>query len=183
MLPSLRLIRGRLRQTLRSACPKETAVLQMHRVGIIPFDTRDSDVALLFVTSQTRGRWILPKGRIKQGETHAEACRREGFEEAGVKGVVLEDFPMTVVVTKQTATGKLEVPVTYYPLLVTEQFDAWPERDRRQRHWALIEDAPRVAYREDLLPLIKQFEDLRPWITEAAKQHRSERQEQLTPAP
>jgi hypothetical protein len=66
---------------------------------------------------------------------------------------------------------------------VTEQVDDWPEKDRRQRHWALIEDAARVAYREDLLPLITQFGDLRPWITEAAGRYRSDRQEALTPAP
>lgn len=154
----------------------------MHRVGIIPFATKDRDVALLFVTSQTRGRWILPKGRIKSGETHSEACHREGFEEAGVKGVVLEDFPITVVVTKQTEKGKREVPVTYYPFFVTEQVDDWPEKDKRQRHWALLEDAPRVAYREDLLPLIKQFDDLRDWIIEAAAPHKPEPQEALTPA-
>jgi 8-oxo-dGTP pyrophosphatase MutT (NUDIX family) len=153
----------------------------MHRVGIIPFDTRNIAVALLFVTSQTRGRWILPKGRIKPNETHVEACLREGFEEAGVRGIVLADFPMTVVVTKQTASGKAELPVTYYPLLVTEQVDEWPEKDRRQRHWALLEDAPRVAYREDLLPLIKQFDELRPWIIEAAAQYKSEQPEALTP--
>src|SRR3546814_1912898 len=87
-------------------------------------------------------------------------------------------FPITVLVTKQTATGKRVVPVTYYPFLVTEQFDEWPEKDRRQRHWALIEDAPRVAYREDLLPLIKQFEDLRPWIIEAVGQYRSSQPEE-----
>lgn len=155
----------------------------MHRVGIIPFDTRDGDVALLFVTSQTRGRWILPKGRMKSKETHIEACLREGFEEAGVKGVVLEDFPITVVVTKQSESGKLEVPVTYYPLLVTEQVDDWPEKDKRQRHWALLEDAPRVAFREDLLPLIKQFGELRRWITEAAERHKSQQPAELTPAP
>lgn len=155
----------------------------MHRVGIVPFDTRDTAVAILFVTSQTRGRWILPKGKMKPKETHSEACLREGFEEAGVTGVVLEDFPMTVVVTKQTASGKLKVPVTYYPLFVTEQFDEWPEKDRRQRHWALIEDAPRVAYREDLLPLIRQFQELRAWITAAAEGYKSDRPEALTPAP
>jgi len=154
----------------------------MHRVGIIPFDTRDNDVAILFVTSQTRGRWILPKGRLKPDETHVEACLREGFEEAGVKGIVLEDFPITVVVTKQTTSGKLKVPVTYYPLFVTEQVDDWPEKDRRQRHWALVEDAPRVAFREDLLPLIRLFDELRAWITEAASQYKPVPQAELTPA-
>ena len=145
----------------------------MHRIGTIPFDLKDDLVALLFVTSQTRGRWILPKGLTKAGETHAQACLREGFEEAGVNGVVLEDFPMTVTINKQTGAGKKVVPVTYYPLLVTEQVDEWPEKTVRQRHWALLSDAPRVAYREDYLGLIQQFEALVPWIREAAEARRS----------
>lgn len=155
----------------------------MHRVGIIPFDTRDEMFALLFVTSQTRGRWILPKGKPREGEGHHETCVREGYEEAGVRGVVLGDFPVTVAVTKQTTEGKLLVPVTYYPLLVTEQLEEWPEKEKRQRHWALLDDVPRVAYREDLLPLIRQFRDLAPWIREAAAPHKSAPQAQPTPAP
>jgi len=144
----------------------------MHRIGIIPFDVRDDLVALLFVTSQTRGRWILPKGTQKPDESHAETCHREAFEEAGVRGVVIEDFPITVVITKQICHGKNIVPVTYYPFLVTEQTDEWPEMEKRQRHWALIEDSSRIAYREDYLFLINQFDKLRPWIREAAKVHR-----------
>lgn len=143
----------------------------MHRVGIIPFDIRDDAIAILFVTSQTRGRWVLPKGKQDEGETHADTCHREGFEEAGVKGIVLEDFPFTIAVTKQLENSLGTVPVTYYPFFVLEQSDDWPEKKKRQRHWALIEDAPRVAYREDLLPLVKQFEELRTWIKEAAEAH------------
>ena len=105
-------------------------------------------------------------------ETHIAACHREGFEEAGVRGEVFEDFPITVVITKSTATSTTPVLVTYYPFLVIEQVDDWPERDKRQRHWALIEDAPRVAYREDYRPLIRHFENLRAWITETAQQHK-----------
>jgi 8-oxo-dGTP pyrophosphatase MutT (NUDIX family) len=144
----------------------------MHRIGIIPFDMRDDLVALLFVTSQTRGRWILPKGTQKSDESHAETCHREAFEEAGVRGVVIEDFPVTVIITKQTSNGKSVVPVTYYPFFVTDQTDEWPEMEKRQRHWALIEDSSRIAYREDYLFLINQFDKLRPWIREAAKVHR-----------
>lgn len=145
----------------------------MHRIGIIPFDMRGEAVALLFVTSQTRGRWILPKGRQKSNESHAETCCREGYEEAGVRGIVLEDFPFTVTITKQIDRGKDIVPVTYYPFLVTEQIDEWPEMEMRQRHWALIEDSSRVAYSEDFLFLVNQFEELKPWIREAARVHRS----------
>lgn len=154
----------------------------MHRVGIIPFDIKDELIAILFVTSQTRGRWILPKGKRKSSETQVETCRREGVEEAGVDGLVLEDFPMTHLITKQARTGKIQIPVTYYPLLVTEQLNDWPEKDRRQRHWALLDDAPRVAYREDFHPILKQFEALAPWIREVAAQHKQQLQEELTPA-
>lgn len=154
----------------------------MHRVGIIPFDIRDDLIAILFVTSQTRGRWILPKGKRKKTETQTETCLREGFEEAGVKGEVLKDFPMTQVITKQTDSGMVEIPVTYYPFLVTEQLDEWPEKTLRQRHWALLEDAPRVAYREDYLPVLEQFQALSRWIRETAREHKRQLQEELTPA-
>ena len=154
----------------------------MHRIGIIPFDIRGDAVALLFVTSQTRGRWILPKGKSKAGETHAETCHREGFEEAGVRGIVLEEFPTTVAIGKQTKQGLQKIPVTYYPYLVQEQADKWPEKKRRQRHWALIEDAPKVAYRVDYLALIEHFEAIRPWIIEAARIHKAQQPAPLLPA-
>ena len=155
----------------------------MHRIGTIPFDIRDDSVALLFVTSQTRGRWILPKGKPKVGETHAETCHREGFEEGGVRGIVLEDFPTTVPIGRQTPQGIQRVPVTYYPYLVTEQVDEWPEKKQRQRHWALIEDASKVAYRVDYLALVQHFEAMRPWIIEVARGHKAQLQAQPSPAP
>ncbi len=154
----------------------------MHRIGIIPFDMKADLTALLFVTSQTRGRWILPKGKAKPDEAHKDTCHREGFEEAGVRGVVLEDFPFTVLIGKQTPAGMRQVPVTYYPYLVQQQEDEWPEKSRRQRHWALIEDASKVAYREDFLGLIRQFEALSPWITEAAGPYKAAQPAEPMPA-
>ena len=68
-----------------------------------------------------------------------------------MRGVVLENFPITVVITKQTGSEKIKMPVTYYPFLVTEQVDDWPEAEKRERHWALSGDAPRVAFKEDIL--------------------------------
>ena len=155
----------------------------MHRVGIIPFDTREKAMAVLFVTSQTRGRWILPKGLAKKNEKHVDTCHREGFEEAGVRGTVLVDFPCTVVIGKQTESGVQKNVVTYYPYLVQKQEEVWPEMKRRQRHWALLEDAPKVAYRDDYLVLIQQFQALKPWITDAAERCKSQPPEQPTQEP
>lgn len=152
---------------------QKNVIYDTHRVGIIPFDTKDDLIALLFVTSQTRGRWILPKGKRKEGESHIEACHREGFEEAGVRGVLLQDFPCTVVIGKQGKKSMQNVVVTYYPFLVQKQEDEWPEKERRQRHWALVEDAPKVAYKEDYLSVIEQFQALRPWIKEIVQREKA----------
>lgn len=154
----------------------------MHRIGIVPFDIEENAIALLYVTSQSRGRWIVPKGLIKEGESHVDACQREAFEEAGVEGIVFDDFPMTVSIGKRSENGVEQVPVTYYPLLVTRQHDEWPEKDRRERHWALIADAAKVTHRDDYLVLIRQFEKLSPWITRLAAEHKHQQPEALMPA-
>ncbi|MEE9375752.1 MAG: NUDIX hydrolase [Rhizobiaceae bacterium] len=145
----------------------------MHRIGIIPFDVKGDTIALLFVTSQTRGRWILPKGLGENGESHAETGAREGFEEAGIRGNILPDFPITIPITKTSEKDLGAVPVTYYPFHVTEQIDDWPEADKRQRHWALLKDAAKVVHREDFLALINQFSALSPWILKSISKETS----------
>lgn len=140
-------------------------------------------MALLFVTSQTRGRWILPKGKIKKNETHAQACAREAFEEAGIRGTVLSDFPITLIIGRQINDGIEQIPVTYYPFLVHEQTSIWPEREKRERHWALLDDAKKIVYREDFLNLIERFGELQPWIKEAAATCKLQQQEALKLVP
>ena len=144
----------------------------MRKVGVIPFDMKGENLAILFVTSQARGRWILPKGNVKRDEKALDAGSREGFEEAGVRGVILDEFPMTVPIGSKQSEKVEATPVTYFPLYVQEQFDDWPERGKRERHWVLIEQAARIVHREDFLEVLKRFEALRPWVTEGASQRK-----------
>lgn len=144
-----------------------------HKIGVIPFAISGDRVAIMFVTSQRRGRWILPKGNLKPDESHKKGCKREAFEEAGVKGRIMSELPMTHVVTK-SSDGKLsQVAVTYYPMLVSKQVDEWPEKAKRERHWALLEDAERVTDREDFQQIIKQFAAIKPLILETAKRKKA----------
>jgi len=144
-----------------------------HKIGVIPFAISGDRVAIMFVTSQRRGRWILPKGNLKPGESHKKGCKREAFEEAGVKGRIMSELPMTHVVTK-SSDGKLsQVAVTYYPMLVSKQVDEWPEQSKRERHWALLEDAERVTDREDFQQVVKQFAAIKPLIIETAKRKKA----------
>ena len=140
-----------------------------HKVGVIPFDINGDKLAILFVTSQRRGRWILPKGDLLKGESHKKGCKREVFEEAGVEGNILTDFPITLLISKSAKHGINDVVVTYYPMLVSKQFDEWPEQPKRERHWALLDDAPRVTDREDFRLVINQFAAIKPLILKTAK--------------
>lgn len=153
-----------------------------HRVGAIPFDIRGGRMAILLVTSQRRGRWILPKGLLKPKESHKQCCKREAFEEAGVSGKFLRHYPITASIGKATGGSISHAPVTYYPLLVTDQADSWPEDAKRQRHWALLEDASQVTDRDDLRQLIRQFESIQQWVIEDAKRRKARLTEALMPA-
>jgi ADP-ribose pyrophosphatase YjhB (NUDIX family) len=144
-----------------------------HKIGVIPFDVDGDRIAIMFVTSQRRGRWILPKGNLAPGETHKKGAKREAFEEAGVKGKLLKELPMTMVITKSGQGGLSEVAVTYYPMLVTKQHDDWPEKAKRERHWALLDDAARVTDREDFHHVIKAFSALKPLILKSAKDRKA----------
>lgn len=144
-----------------------------HKVGAIPFDIRDDRLAILFVTSQRRGRWILPKGDLLENESHKKCCKREAFEEAGINGKFLRHYPITASIGKTSGGAIDRVAVTYYPLLVTEQVDSWPEATKRQRHWALLDDAALVTDRDDLRQLIHQFASIKQWIIEDAKRRKA----------
>ena len=153
-----------------------------HKVGVVPFDIRGDQIAILFVTSHTRGRWIFPKGTLEEGENHLQTAKREAYEEAGVTGEFLENFPITLPITKKNNYGVVKIPVTYYPLLVTEQLEDWPEKKTRQRHWSLLSNANKVTDRADFLQLINQFNQLSLWILETAKNKKEPLPERQTQA-
>ncbi|MDA9189875.1 NUDIX hydrolase [Alphaproteobacteria bacterium] len=140
-----------------------------HKIGVIPFDISGERIAIMFVTSQKRGRWILPKGNLKPNESHQKGCKREAFEEAGIKGKILKNLPLTHMISTSKKGKICEVAVTYYPMLVSKQYDEWPEKEKRERHWALLDDALRVTDRIDFQNVIKSFTALRLIILEAAK--------------
>lgn len=137
------------------------------RIGIIPFEVTGDTMTLVLVTSQTRRRLIFPKGRPEHNETHVDTCHREGFEEAGVRGIVLDDFPTTVPIGRLTKQGLQYHPVTFYPFHVLQVLEEWPERLHRGRQRVPIRDAARLMESEDYAYLFQNFEMLTPWVIEA----------------
>lgn len=140
-----------------------------NNIGAIPFVTGDDGMSVLVVTSQRRGRWVFPKGGIEKGESHQGCCKREAFEEAGIKGKVLTDYPITGSIEKSTADGRIHLEVTYYPLLVTGQADSWPEDAERQRRWVQLDEVALLLEGDDLRHLVSQFEDIKDKVRKDAE--------------
>lgn len=122
----------------------------MQQVGALPYRIGpDGDVEVLLITSRGTGRWIIPKGNPIKGLKAHQVAAREAFEEAGIGGAPSSKSLGKFYFEKQRpGQSETETEVTVYPLLVTEQFQDWPERRQRKRRWLspiaashLVEDA------------------------------------------
>jgi 8-oxo-dGTP pyrophosphatase MutT (NUDIX family) len=84
-------------------------------------------VEVLLVTSRETGRWIIPKGWPIKGFKPAETAALEGFEEAGVRGLVsgrpLGRYVYEKWMEDRVASFPCEVQV--FPLLVKTQLNKW----------------------------------------------------------
>jgi 8-oxo-dGTP pyrophosphatase MutT (NUDIX family) len=142
------------------------------RIGAVPFLIRSGRVVILVVTSMSRVRWVFPKGQAEDGETHQQTCLRETFEEAGVDGFALTDFPFTEGIEKLYGDVRRLVPVTFYPLAVEKVARKWPEKGKRLRHWVLLEDADKLIRDRDVRRVLSAFRKALPQIRTATVRHR-----------
>lgn len=141
----------------------------MHKIGVIPFRLTHHQVELLFVTSQTRRRWVLPKGNPERNEQPEDVCHREAFEEAGIRGTVLSRFPITSIITRKSGKDIEKMPVTYYPMLVETEAKKWPEHRDRKRRWVPFTKFKKLVRDEDVRKIIHNFDDLVPWVKKQAR--------------
>ena len=97
--------------------------------GVLPYIQSDNKVKLVLITSRKSKIWIVPKGnRALKKSKHATALQ-EAFEEAGLRGRLLEDDEMHF---KIKSHGK-QVMLILYLMQVDKMLRVWPERGERKR--------------------------------------------------
>ena len=96
------------------------------RAGCIPISF--DGTSILMVTSKSNSSYfVVPKGGVEEGESLLEAALRETFEEAGITGHV--------------RCGPFEInEVSWFEMIVTQEFPEWPESRKRQRKWFKVKD-------------------------------------------
>lgn len=124
----------------------------------IPF-RRDAagELELLLVTSRSKRRWVIPKGRVRGMLPHAAAAR-EAFEEAGVLGVIAHRHVGVYRQRKTYTSGeKLDIAVQAFPLFVNTQLRSWPEMAIRRRRWLHAQTAVETVGHVELQHLLATF--------------------------
>ncbi len=112
---------------------------------------------ILLITSKERRRWVIPKGNPIPFFLNYETAAREAFEEAGVEGRIATMPIGAFRYAKRRASGPAPAIVNVYPLLVTRQAAAWPERGQRELRWFSPEDAAAAVEEPELAVIIMSF--------------------------
>ncbi|MBE9636567.1 NUDIX hydrolase [Salipiger mangrovisoli] len=131
--------------------PKRTHV----QYAALCFRIREGKVKVLLITSRGRQRWTLPKGWPMAGLSPARAAAREAWEEAGVRGEVLETCVGGFTYTKRTSPHPHMALV--YQLEVVSQEKKFPERGERKQRWVSPKRAAELVEHPQLARLLREF--------------------------
>lgn len=111
----------------------------------VPFRAHHGALEFCLITSLNKGRWVFPKGTIDPGETYLETALKEAYEEAGLRGEVVDE-PLG---QYDYAKWGASLRVTVVLMRVTEIHDRWLEAGLRQRAWCSAEEAQRRVAKAD----------------------------------
>lgn len=114
---------------------------------------------VLVVTSRDTGRWIIPKGWLKDGDDPASTALAEAWEEAGVRRAsVIGPAVGYYHYTKTMEDGELRpCRVTVIPLKVAAMADDFPEAHERRRKWVPAKRAAELVEEPELKAILKRF--------------------------
>ena len=93
------------------------------------------------------GRWAIPGGFVRKGETLEEAAARELREETGIADVYLEQL-YTFGDPGRDPRGWV-VSVAYYALVSPDKHSIHATTDARQARWFPVTDVPALAFDHD----------------------------------
>ena len=114
---------------------------------IVIFTIEDGELKILLVKRKYepfKGRWALPGGFIKEGETLEETARRELSEETGVSGVYLEQL-YTFGEPKRDPRGRV-VTAAYFALAPKHLMNLSASSDAEDAKLFSVKKHPELAF-------------------------------------
>lgn len=132
------------------------------QVAALPWRGEGEALRVLLVSSRETRRWVIPKGWPMKGKTDFAAAAQEAYEEAGLDGVIAQQPFGEYEYLKRMKSGAARlVKVDVYPLRVTGEHEAWPEKGQRTLQWMTPVEAALAVQEPDLRDLIARFAGVR----------------------
>ncbi|HEX4506547.1 MAG TPA: NUDIX hydrolase [Alphaproteobacteria bacterium] len=154
--------------------PRQPAEL-LRQYGVIPVRKRKHGKQVLLLTSRETGRWIVPKGWPMRHRSPAEAAAREAYEEAGLKGTVMEPAIGRYIYRKIGKHGAARrISVEVFLMRVSRQLRDWPEKHERNFQWLAPAKAASFVKERRLATLIGKAGRIR-WVTVRKRKGRKTR--------
>ncbi len=133
----------------------------MPQVAALPYRIGDDgQVEILLITTRRTKRYIFPKGWRMKGRSDPEAAAQEAKEEAGVLGTISKHPIGHYFYWKELSRMSIQIRVSVYALVVSEQLWQWPEQDERTRIWVHPDRAAVMISDRALIPFIKEVQQL-----------------------
>ena len=82
----------------------------------------------ILLLKKYNGDWVLPKGRVENGESTKEAALREVLEEAGVKGQILDYIGEVNYKYKNLRKNEIVYKTVHWYLMKTSSMDCVPQK-------------------------------------------------------
>ncbi len=128
----------------------------IRQVAAIPFRLDDhGNVEVMLITSNTTGRFIVPKGWPMKGKSGRKAAVTEAREEAGVVGKALKKPLGAYIYWKRLSDCFVRVTVTVYLLSVVDILTDWKENSHRRRAWLSPADAAMLIDEPQLQSMVR----------------------------
>lgn len=134
---------------------------EQRQFAALPYVRDDeANLRVLLISSRGTGRWVLPRGWPKPGESGAEAASREAVEEAGVTGRITTNAIGSYRYDKGLKSGDtLLVKVLVYGLEVEKFSKQFSEKGKRVLRWCAPSEAADFVAEPALSRLLRGFTD------------------------
>jgi 8-oxo-dGTP pyrophosphatase MutT (NUDIX family) len=128
------------------------------QVAALPWRGEGADQQILLVSSRETRRWVIPKGWPMKDRLDHQAAAQEAYEEAGLDGEIVETAFGEYEYLKRlkSGAGRL-VKVDVFPMKVTGEHAAWPEKGQRTLKWMTPVEAALAVQEPQLRDLIARF--------------------------
>lgn len=110
--------------------------------------------------TEADGKWELPGGKVKKGESKTEAIKREVRQETGLEVGSGRRLPLTLDIPWKHERGTTEVEVDCFVFITEDENVKKLDSEVRELRWVTKAQFETPDIQDNLLPIVRPFTDM-----------------------